>query len=312
VSRVFRAESLLAIMRYVEACGSAQPAIEFTVLDPDHGRGHHAGELIDGFVHRPWRVWIDLAERMSLRMLTPQPIAPNLVALRFEPLVRAKRSREHRSTERYGADSTFTRIRKAEDPSFVLDLADALARIALPANARVLSLGVNTGDELALLMELGVSATFVGVDHSASALAVARGRFGTNVELVEVDLAEPLAALGRFDLVTAIGVLQSSTLDDRALVRRVVQDNLAADGSVIFGLPNCRYVDGETEYGARMVNFTQPELGLLVKDAAFYRKYLQQHHRRVFVTGKHYLLVTAVPNRQQSVADDADSPGVSE
>ncbi len=311
VTRDFRAESLLAITRFIEACASAQSAIEFTVLDPDHGRGHHAGELIDGFVHRPWRVWIDLAERMSLRMLTPRPIAANLVALRFEPLVRSKRARD-RSTERYGADSTFARIRKAEDPGFVLDLADALARIALPANARVLSLGVNTGDEIALMMELGVSATFVGVDHSASALAVARGRFGANVELVEVDLAEPLAALGRFDLVTAIGVLQSSTLDDRALVRRVVQDNLAADGGVIFGLPNCRYVDGETEYGARMVNFTQPELGLLVKDAAFYRKYLQQHHRQVFVTGKHYLLVTAVPNRQQSVAADADSPGVPE
>ncbi len=44
-----------------------------------------------------------------------------------------------------------------------------------------------------------------------------------------------------------------------------------------------------------MKNFTQPELGLLIKDVAFYRKYLQQHHKQVFVTGKHYLLVTAIP-----------------
>jgi SAM-dependent methyltransferase len=293
-------------MRYIRSCGSARP-IEVTVLDPDHGRGEHAGALIDGFVHRPWRVWIDLAERMSLRMLTPQPIAPNLVALRFEPLVRTKRPREQRS---YGPDSQFARVRKAEDPSFVLDLGDALARIALPANARVLSLGVNTGDEIALMIELGVDARFVGVDRDAAALAVARARFGANVELIEADLAESIA--GRFDLVIAIGVLQSGALDDRALVRRIVQDNLAVDGSVIFGLPNCRYVDGETEYGARMVNFTQPELGLLVKDAAFYRKYLQQHHRQVFVTGKHYLLVTAVPNRQQSVADDADARSAAE
>jgi SAM-dependent methyltransferase len=309
---VFRSESLVAIMGHIQACAGAR--IEFTVLDPDRGGGSYAGETIDGLIYRPWRVWIDLAERMSLRMRTPERLGgtPPLVALAFERLVRGKRSRDA-TTERYGADSAFARIHKAEDPSFVLDLADALARIALPAGARVLSLGVNTGDELALMIELGVTgATFVGVDHSASALAVARGRFGANVQLLERDLAGSLADLGRFDLVLAIGVLQSSALDDRALVRRIVQDNLAPDGSVIFGLPNCRYVDGETEFGARMVNFTQPELGLLVKDAAFYRKYLQQHHRQVFVTGKHYLLVTAIPNRQQTVAGGADSPGASE
>ena len=30
-----------------------------------------------------------------------------------------------------------------------------------------------------------------------------------------------------------------------------------------------------------MKNFREPELGLLVKDVAFYRKYLQQHDRQV-------------------------------
>jgi hypothetical protein len=63
---------------------------------------------------------------------------------------------------------------------------------------------------------------------------------------------------------------------------------------VIIGFPNCRYIDGEVEYGTRMKNFTQPELGLLFKDVAFYRKYLQQHHKQVFVTGKNYILVTGV------------------
>ena len=63
-------------------------------------------------------------------------------------------------------------------------------------------------------------------------------------------------------------------------------------GAVIFGVPNCRYLDGEQRFGARMKNYAQPELGLLVKDVAFYRKYLQQHHRQVYVTGKHYILVT--------------------
>jgi len=112
---------------------------------------------------------------------------------------------------------------------------------------------------------------------------------------VTADLNAPLP-VGRFDLVLCLGTLQSGSLDDRALVRRVVQDHLAPGGAVIFGFPNCRYVGGEIEYGARMVNFTQPELGLLVKDVAFYRKYLQQHAMQVFVTGKHELLVTGVPS----------------
>jgi hypothetical protein len=61
-------------------------------------------------------------------------------------------------------------------------------------------------------------------------------------------------------------------------------------------------VDGELVYGARMKNFRQPELGLLIKDVAFYRKYLQQHGRQVFVTGKHYMLVTGVASQGTSEA----------
>jgi hypothetical protein len=100
--------------------------------------------------------------------------------------------------------------------------------------------------------------------------------------------------LGRFDLIVAIDTLQSSGLDDRVLLRHLVQERLAPGGAVIFGLPNCRYLDGEVVHGARMLNFRQPELGLLIKDVAFYRRYLQQHGRTVYVTGKHEVLITAV------------------
>jgi hypothetical protein len=110
---------------------------------------------------------------------------------------------------------------------------------------------------------------------------------------VVADVAAPLA-LGRFDLILAIGLLQSGRLDDRALLRRLVQDHLTPSGAIILGVPNCRYVDGEVSFGARMRNFTQPELGLVIKDIAFYRKYLQQHDRQVFVTGRNYLFVTGV------------------
>lgn len=302
--------SLLEIalaMRRAFAAGAT--TFELDVLDPDMGRGRHAGERVDidgvAHVHRPFRVWVDLAERMRLRLRTPRPAAPPLVRLVFEPLSPASALDISDPTEKYGTSSPFARISKLEDPSFVLDMADALERIALPAGARVLDLGVNTGDELALLLALWPAlrdATLVGVDHSASAIAAARTRFagiaGPRIELHVADLAPPgaLAALGlgRFDLVLSIGTLQSPGIDDRDLLRRIVQDHLTPTGAVLLGIPNCRYVDGEVEYGTRMKNFSQPELGLLIKDVAFYRKYLQQHHRQVFVTGKHYLLVTAV------------------
>jgi trans-aconitate methyltransferase len=307
-ARVFRDEPLIAILAHVRGCLAAGAPIELAVLDPDRGRGRYAGERVDGWVHRPYRVWVDLAERLGLRMLTPHAGEAPAVVLRFEPLaVAAPAAAAGVSTEKYGADSAFARIDKTEDPGFVLDLADALDRVALAPAPRILDLGVNTGDELALMMalvpHLRDAAAIVGVDHSASALARARPRFGANVALLEADVAR-LADhdLGRFDLVVAIGLLQSGGLDDRALLRRVVQDHLAPAGAVILGVPNCRYTDGEVAYGARMKNFRQPELGLVVKDIAFYRKYLQQHRRKVYVTGKHYLLITAVAEPEAPAA----------
>jgi hypothetical protein len=294
---------LLEIIAFIrQRLAAGDEVIEIEALDPDRGRGRYAGELVEHasgtYLHRPYRVWLDLAERLGLRMLTPHPAVEPLVRLRFELIDFAARLAGPAGTEKYGADSEFARISKLEDPGFVIDLADALDRVALAPGARILDLGVNTGDELALLMALIPTlrgADFVGVDHSASALAVARVRFGPDVALHEADLGTlGTLGLGRFDLVVSIGTLQSPGVDDREVLRRIVQDHLTPTGAVILGFPNCRYIDGEVEHGTRMKNFRQPELGLLIKDVAFYRKYLQQHDRQVFVTGKNYLLVTGV------------------
>jgi len=140
----------------------------------------------------------------------------------------------------------------------------------------------------------GAPIDVVGIDHSASALDTARARFPA-FRFLEADLgALASLGLGTFDLVISLNTLQSPGVDDRAVLRQVVQHHLAPGGAVILGLPNSRYAGGEIAYGARMKNFRQPELGLLIKDVAFYRKYLQQHGRQVFVTGKHYVLVTGV------------------
>lgn len=286
----FTTESLREILRHLEV--HAPCAIE--VVDPDLGHGRYAGELVEhrgvAYRHRPFRTWVDLAERAGLRLLTPTRKDAPWIELRFERLDPAARLHPTADdpTEKYGAASEFARIDKLEDPNLLLDLRDALARVG--PRERVLELGVNTGDTLAL-----VTATeLVGVDHSASALALARSRFPA-ARFIAGDLnALPALGLGRFDLVLSLGTLQSPGIDDREVVRRIVQDHLAPDGAVILGFPNARYVDGELEHGTRMVNYTQPELGALIKDVAFYRKYLQQHGRRVFVTGKYELLITAI------------------
>ena len=278
--------------------------VTLRVLDPDRGRGCHAGERIDiegsEHVHRPWRVWVELADRLGLRLCTPKLIEPPLVELRFERLSPVATPSIDDRREKYGTASEFARIRKAEEPSFLLDFADALARVNPRPDARILSLGVNAGDELALLLELRPTlreqASFVGVDHSASAIARARERFpAPRHRFVETDLASlAQLELGRFDVVLALDVLQSPGVDSDALLRHVVQALLTDSGALILGLPNCRYRDGELTHGARSKNFAQPELGLLVRDVAFYRRYLQQHRRKVFVTGSHELLITAV------------------
>ncbi|MEZ4398756.1 MAG: class I SAM-dependent methyltransferase [Kofleriaceae bacterium] len=287
---------MLAVVRHLaQVRGEAGPAW-IRVVDPDLGGALPTGAAVAGGRHRSLRVWVELADRLGLRLRGPRPDGAGRVQLGFEPRdAAAPPSPDPR--ERYGTASAFAGIAKSEEPGFLLDLADALDRADLPPRPRILELGINTGDAIALLGALRPDLTpvVVGVDHSASALTAARARLaGVDVTLVEADLAQlPTLDLGRFDLVLAIGTLQSPGVDDRALLRHLIQARLTATGAVILGVPNCRYHGGELVPGARMRNFSQPELGLIVKDVAFYRKYLQQHDREVFVTGHHYWFVTA-------------------
>ncbi|MGE3453989.1 MAG: SAM-dependent methyltransferase, partial [Kofleriaceae bacterium] len=212
----FTGESLVEIIAFMQdrlAAGARELA--FRALDPDLGRGRYAGERVEhagaSWRHRPFRVWVDLAERLGLRLLTPQP-ERGVVRLRFERLDRSARwnatnAEQHR--ERYGQDSGYARITKLEDPSFVLDFTDALDRVDFATPPRILDLGVNTGDELALIHALrpawATGASFVGIDHSRSALDVARRRVdASNHQLIEGDLnaLAPLG-LGAFELVSA-------------------------------------------------------------------------------------------------------------
>ncbi len=303
---VFRDEPLTDIVEFVQRRLASDDVVRLEVLDPDRGRGRHAGERVEigGEVwrHRSLRVWVDLAARLGLRLCTPRVVTAPRIRLTFERLIDdGEDAAPDDRTEKYGTGGGFARVSKLEDPDFVLDLHDALARVDLRPGARVLELGCNRGDVLVHLAahEPGLAGGegLVGVDHCRSALELARTRLPA-ARFVAADLADlALLELGLFDLVVAVDTLQSSGLDDRTLLRTIVQRCLAADGALVLGLPNCRYLGGEVVHGARMRNFRQPELGLLVKDVAFYRKYMQQHGRTVYVTGKHELLLTAVKRR---------------
>lgn len=289
---------------------AGETPIELRVAAPDRARGCYPGERIGmggrEVVYRPLRVWLDLAERLQLRLLTPRAIDEDWLELVFErldPDADPLDSRHGTALSKYGPTSSFSRISKLEDPSFVLDMADAVERVGLSPGARVLVLGVNTGDEVALLTalapELAPSLQLVGIDRDVAALDVARHRFaGSGYRFVQADINDlPDTALPRFDLVLSIATLHSPGVHDRTILRHLVQERLTPTGALILGFPNCRYLDGEPLFGARMRNFRQPELSLVIKELAFYRRYLHQHHRKVFITGKYELLLTAVSVR---------------
>ncbi|MBL0693163.1 class I SAM-dependent methyltransferase [Comamonas sp. JC664] len=305
-SRRFHAEPLIDIHRHVSE-RLAEGPVTIEVPDPDLGRGCYPGERVGpggALLHRPLRGWCDLAEGLACRLLTPRSVDATHVALTFERLgpeaswhaggeAEGATSRE----ERYGATSAFARVRKLEDAGFLLPWLDALGRIRLPESARVLDLGVNRGDELAAFswLEGAPEVSFVGVDHSASAIEEARARFPDARHRFHVaDLNALPEGLGRFHLVVSVGTLQSPGVDDHALLRKLVQEHLEPSSALLLGFPNSRFRDGEVVYGARVRNLREPDLSLVVKDLSFYRRYLHQHGFRTFLGGKYDLLLTAV------------------
>ena len=278
--------------------------LTFYAPNPDLGAGLFTGEVFEHegerFRHRPLRVWLELAERLGCRLHTPEPegIWVKFTVSKLADISWHKDKAGKAGCETYGETSEFSRVQKLEEPTFLLDYTDAVKRTPLTPKSRVLSLGVGRGDELRPFETLfrGYDLSFTGIDHSAGALDVARKRFpGDAYTFIQADLNDlSKQALGRFDLTVSIATFQSPGVNGHTLIREVAQNHLTERGNLILALPNCRYRDGEVTYGAKMKNFSEPDLSLVIKDLAFYRKYLQQHRFRVFLTGKYYLFLTAV------------------
>lgn len=289
----FQFEPMHEVLAAVRAALAERGEVRFSVPNPDLGLHLYPGERTGAGIYRPYQTWLDLADRLNAHFLTPEPRGEQVVLhLKADPPIR--RGPRGDKAQRYGAETDFQRIDKLEEPGFLLDLQEALARADLRPGARVLALGVNSGSELRLLdlAYPGQAFEVVGVDHSASALKLARARFPQH-PFSELDLNALPTDLGRFDLVLALSVLQSPDIDTDRLLAALLRHHLAPGGALILSFPNARYIGHRLSYGARTLNFARPELGLLVRDVAHVRRQLHRKGFQVTLTGQYELVLTA-------------------
>jgi len=251
--------------------------------------------------------FIDLAQLHFLRFLTPT-CQEKEVTLFFEKLdTAASFHNDEDAKEKYGADSKFFAINKNEKFSFLYNYQKALLFCGLKRKKRILNLGINRGDEFGVIQKMLGSACehieFVGIDYAASAIEVAKKTFShPNFSFYAHDIKElHTLGLGRFDLIISIGTLQSSNLNFNETFMQIYQNYLEEGGAVLLGFPNCRWVEGEMLYGAKAPNYTFSEMGLLLKDIHFCKKYLQQKKYRVVVSGKDYIFLSARKESTTSV-----------
>ena len=281
--------------------------LSFTVLNPDLGSGHYAGESIEIegniYPHHSLKAWTALAELLGYRMLLPQPAPYPLITIhyqRLQPVSSFHTDAVEDITEKYGSDSIFARINKLEEPTFAWHYLAALDAVKITERKTILNLGINKGYEfLGILNHIGEDAfgriRLTGVDYSHSAITQAKATLPyPNVQLFchDINTLDTLQ-LPKQDLILSVGTLQSPGIETKPLIMSLVQKHLTPTGAMILGFPSARWIDGELIYGAKAPNYAYPEMSLLIKDIYWIKKYLQQHKFRVTITGREYLFLTA-------------------
>ena len=289
---------------------NAKEIIEFEVLNPDIQTSMYTGNIIniekEQYIYRAYKAWVDLAQILYCKILTPLLSSPNKVIIRFEKLnddVSFHKSKIDKE-KKYGKDSIFSQIHKMQEPAFIHYYKQALKNVNITKRLRILNLGVNSGDEFELIKQYASNfkdLELVGVDYCESAIKEAKSKFKDSKNIIfythDINNLESLN-LEKFDLIISIGTLQSSNLEFNPLFMSIVQKQLKRDGAMILGFPNCRWIDGEMIYGAMVKNYPFSEMGLIYKDAIFCKKYLQQKKFRVTITGKDYIFLTATSIRK--------------
>ncbi|WP_457744102.1 class I SAM-dependent methyltransferase [Sulfurimonas sp.] len=280
-------------------------SVAFKVINPDLATSTYNGNSVivndEEIIYRGYKTWMDLAQLLYCKMLTPTIIDENYILMRYEKL--NEDSSFHKTItdkeEKYGTESIFSQIYKNEEAAFIYYYRQALKNVEIDKRVRILNLGVNSGDEFEVIAECAENfeaLELIGIDYCQSALNAAKEKFkrSKNITFYKHDINKLNALnLEKFDLIISIGTLQSSNLEFNKLLMSLVQNQLKRNGAMILAWPNCRWIDGEMIYGARMKNYNFSEMSNLYKDVNFAKKYLQQKKFRVTVTGKDYIFVTA-------------------
>lgn len=299
-------ESMYEIVLYLENELKINNEVLIEVLNPDLEKDYYAGEKVvieeKEFIYRSFKAWSDLAELLFCRILIVE-LKLNTIILKFKKLNKIDsfhKDINDEQNEKYGEESTFFRINKNEEPAFLYAYMNALKNVKVEEKKNILNLGINKADEFEVIKNLVDEKTLseislVGIDYSKSAIEFAKKRFPfENFTFYNYDINKlDELNLKKADLLISIGTLQSSGLNFKLLFMDLIQNYLEDKGSIILGFPNCRWINGETIYGAKAANYSYSEQSVLYKDVYFCKKYLQQKKYRVTLTGKNYLFLTA-------------------
>ena len=299
-------ENMFEIISYLEKELKNNDYVSIEILNPSIKDDIYAGEklIIDNqeFIYRSFKSWSDLAEILFCKLLIVG-LQENKVQIKFQKLNKTESFHNDvndEKNEKYGEDSSFFRIKKKEEASFLYAYMNALINVKIEEKKEILNLGINKADEFEVIKNLLDEETLnqmnlVGIDYSSSAIEFSKKRFPSeNFTFFNHDINKlEQLNLKKADLIISIGTLQSSGLNFKLLFMDLIQNYLQDKGSIILGFPNCRWINGEMIYGAKAANYSYSEQSVLYKDVYFCKKYLQQKKYRVTLTGKNYLFLTA-------------------
>lgn len=295
----FTNNHVLEIIEYVKhKVNRVEFPIKFQVPNPDKYENFATGQAVDDIIYRPLKSYIDIGESFRLKMKLPVVIDDDFILIEYIPNITSKLANND-YTEKYGLGTDYYNVNKSEESCFSGDFQTALKFCGLKSNDKILNLGVNKGDEFELTRqiypELSKNIEFTGIDHSESAISDAKARFSeSNYNFICGDIRKLDEYIDtKFNMIMSVGTLQCSGINFNEKFMELYRNYLKKDGKILLGFPNSRIYGGDIIYGAEMVNYSEPEMSLIIKDIHFCKKYLQQHKFKVRIFGKYYIFLAA-------------------